>query len=701
MIPGTMRKPVRLLRLCFVWTMLAAALADAAYGQAPAPSHASMARAPLVVEGLGRNTIALDGPWQFHLGDDPAWASPALDDSRWEPIRVDRPWEGQGYRNDTGFAWYRRHLVLAPATPSGGKDGNLALLLPAVQDACEVYWNGRLVGSYGQVPPNAKWYVGPLPQMLVLGPADAQAGTGVLAIRVWKSPYAYWSSPDSGGLVRTPLLGSAEAIAGLKAAAEYKWLKSRQYPRGLTLLCMVISLMALLAWLRNRRQWMLFWLALYMVRPLGLLLLDLPGTTWRVSYGLDGIVYSLEDAALWFLLLYLLGLRESVRLVQWTRTFAVITVGLQLMEGSLQLFDWTRAPRFFLLADVGLTVPCLILKAYGVVLIAFAFRKRLDAARWMVAVCVLLADLYTGMGGITDLGERWTHWTLADKISATLFTIGGNPFDGLTVVNTLLLISIVYAVWRYTGEQSRRRSVLEQEYRSAQELQQVLIPESLPSLPGYAVTSVYRPAQEVGGDFFQVTALPQGSALLILGDVSGKGLRAAMTVSLIVGALRTLVRTTDDPAKILSGLNSQLIGRLRGGFVTCLVLRLDAEGWCTMANAGHLAPFLNGDEITLPSALPLGLLAEAEFETTDVQVEIGDRLTLYTDGLLEARNATGELFGFARVAELVAAQGDARDAADAAIRFGQDDDITVLTATRLSLGEESTTLLAAPALAPA
>jgi Stage II sporulation protein E (SpoIIE) len=682
-----MRGLVHQLRRIFLCALLAVA-AGLAYGQAQ-----TAARAPLPVEEFGPHSVPLNGAWEFHLGDDPAWASPAFDDSGWAQIQAGRAWESQGYRDATGFAWYRRHLALAPSTLPAGKDWKLALLLPAVQDAGEVYWNGRLVGSYGKVPPHAEWYVTPWPKMVVLGSADAQAGTGVLAIRVWKAPYAYWSAPDTGGLVRTPLLGSAEAIAGLKAATAYKWLKSRQYPRGLTLLCLVISVMALVAWLRNRRQWMLFWLALYMVRPLGLLLLDLPGTTWRISYGLDGILVSLEDAALWFLLLNLLGLMENRRLVQWTRIFAVITIGFQLLEGSLQLFDWTRAPRFFLVADVALTVPCLILGAYGVVLVAFAFRKRLDAARWMVAIFALLADLYTAGLNLTGLGNRWTHWTIAEKIGAPLFTIAGNRFDVPTVLNTLLLISIVYAAWRYTGEQSRRRSALEQEYRSAQELQQLLVPNTLPALPGYAVTSAYRPAQEVGGDFFQVIPLPQESALLIVGDVSGKGLKAAMTVSLIVGALRSLVETTEDPAEILSGLNRRLYGRLRGGFVTCLVLRLGAEGECVMASAGHLAPFLNGDEITVPPALPLGLIPEEEFEKATASLGIGDRLTLYTDGLLEARNAAGELFGFTRVAELVAGTPDAREAAESGIRFGQDDDITVVTATRLAPRVEATTVV--------
>src|SRR6202034_956027 len=161
---------------------------------------------------------------------------------------------------------------------------------------------------------------------------------------------------------------------------------------------------------------------------------------------------------------------------------------------------------------------------------------------------------------------------------------------------------------------SERQGALEQEFKSAQELQQVLIPESLPSLEGYAVTSAYRPAQQVGGDFFQLIAQPDDSALLIMGDVSGKGLKAAMTVSLIVGTIRTVADTLDDPAEVLAILNRRLHGRLQNGFVTCLALRLDAEGECVLANAGHPAPFLNKNELNLPGALPLGLDPTTAYE---------------------------------------------------------------------------------------
>jgi serine phosphatase RsbU (regulator of sigma subunit) len=109
------------------------------------------------------------------------------------------------------------------------------------------------------------------------------------------------------------------------------------------------------------------------------------------------------------------------------------------------------------------------------------------------------------------------------------------------------------------------------------------------------------------------------------------------------------------------------------------VLRLDSGGACVLANAGHLPPYLNAAEVQSPPALPLGLLPTAEYEEVRFHLTEVDRLTLYTDGLLEARNQTGELFGFARIAKLLADTGDAERIADAAQHFGQDDDITVLT----------------------
>jgi serine phosphatase RsbU (regulator of sigma subunit) len=159
-----------------------------------------------------------------------------------------------------------------------------------------------------------------------------------------------------------------------------------------------------------------------------------------------------------------------------------------------------------------------------------------------------------------------------------------------------------------------------------------------------------------------------------------------------------VAETVDDPAEILSILNRRLYGRLKDGFVTCLALRLDPDGECILANAGHPAPFLNKTELSSPGALPLGLDPTAEYEKVQFRLAVGDRLTLYTDGLLEARNPAGDIFSFERLRALIATQPDAKQATDAAVAFGQDDDITVIILTRLAPGVEPTTSLLTPAL---
>ena len=315
---------------------------------------------------------------------------------------------------------------------------------------------------------------------------------------------------------------------------------------------------------------------------------------------------------------------------------------------------------------------------------AGAGRVRLpaQAGRGPLAIAAMLVDVLQAVHDWGDAGARWTHWTIADPEARPLFTVAGNAFNAGTLADTLLLVSILYAVWRYETEQRNRQTLLDEEYRNAQEIQRVLVPESLPPVPGYAVSSAYRPAQVVGGDFFQLAPLPGGETLAIVGDVSGKGLKAAMTVSLIVGAVRSLAEATAEPAEILAGLNRRLQGRLQNGFATCLALRISPGGACVLANAGHLAPFLNSRELELPPALPLGLTSESSFAQTTVRLDPGDRLTLYTDGLVEARNAAGELFGFDRLHDLIASGPDADGAVEAAVGFGQEDDVTVLILTR-------------------
>lgn len=639
-----------------------------------------------MIGNLGKSTAALRGAWAFHPGDDPAWAAPRFDDAGWARIETGRDWESQGFHNLTGFAWYRRRIELTgAATPA-----DLCLLFSGVEDAGEVYWNGRLVGRSGRVPPNPDWRtpvaLGPgnlyWPLLIPLGSrSGAQPVSGVLAIRVWKAPYVFYSFRNEGGLLATPRIGSREAITALIAVTHETWLRSSLYQILLAFVSGIVAVLAFLAWLRDRRQWMLLWLALYTARPP--LLFPMLITPWllpfRWSYGLIAPIVGLQDVSLWFLLLYLLGLRDHARLIRWTRWTAVVCLVFNCLDGSTQIFHWTTWPdHVFLTFDVGFTIPALLLQAYSLVIIFCALRKRLDAARWFLAVTAMLADLDFALSNWFSLGARWTGLDWYRIFTYPLFSVGGNNFDPLTILNTLLLVAIVYAVWRYQAEQSRKQSVLDEEFRNAQELQQMLVPEALPAVPGYRISSAYRPAQVVGGDFFQILPV-EGATLAVVGDVSGKGLKAAMTVALIVGALRTLAETTGDPAKLLEGLNRRLHGRLQGGFATCLAVRLETHGDCLVACAGHLPPLRNGEEVVLPGALPLGMVTAPEYTTTGIEMRAGDRLTLYTDGLPEARSAEGELYGFERVQALVAAEPDAERVAAAAAAFGQEDDVTVIT----------------------
>lgn len=671
------------------------------------PSHAAVpSSAPVLsIEALGKGDAALGGPWQFHLGDNAAWALPetgdAGEDVGWEQISPDATWGSQGHPAYTGFAWYRKHIHLALAP---GASPDVAMLIRHIDDAYEVYWNGALVGRFGKMPPSPSFIFAAPPQTFGLGPAR----DGVLAIRVWKSALTSFDSDQLGGMYVAPVVGSPEAIAARKAELDYQWLRGRQYYFALSSLYALVAMLGLLAWWRNRTERVLLWMSVFAFAATFSTILTGLHLPWSYYLGMGLLqpVLGAMDIGLWFLLLYLLKLDEMPNVKWFTRLLATICITTTSLDGLLSMFDWSNPllSSWAQGADAGLTVITTSMEAYPLVLVAFALRKRLDPARWVVAITAFLAGMISVIRIGLQQGSRYTHWTLGQKMGAPIFTINGNGFTPQTIANSLLLLAIIYAVYRYMMESATRQSALEREFQSARELQQVLIPETLPALPGFAMTSSYRPAQEVGGDFFQIIPLEgefKGSTLILLGDVSGKGLRAAMAVSLIVGAVRTLAKFAPHPSDILAELNQRLVGRLQGGFATCLALRVGTDGHCVMASAGHPSPFLNRKELKLPGALPLGIVASAVYEQTEFDLREGDHFALYTDGLLEARSADGEIFSFKRLDELFATVPDAARATDAAVSFGQDDDITVLTLTRLGADEQSSTQLSAPRLAPA
>jgi serine phosphatase RsbU (regulator of sigma subunit) len=262
-----------------------------------------------------------------------------------------------------------------------------------------------------------------------------------------------------------------------------------------------------------------------------------------------------------------------------------------------------------------------------------------------------------------------------------------NPvsFTYADLAYVLFLGAVAYVLIERFAETQAERTRLHGEFEAARTVQQVLIPDFLEPVPGLTVESAYLPAQEVGGDFFQVLPLADGAAFIVVGDVSGKGLKAAMTVSLIVGTLRTYAEFYTSPADLLAGLNRRLYGRT-AGFATCLALMITREGEVTIANAGHPNPYLDGVEIQTDSNLPLGIALDVAYAETRLQIDPTQSFTLVTDGVIEATAAaTKELFGFDRTQAI--SRHAANAIAEAARAFGlgapQADDITVLTVARV------------------
>ena len=651
------------------------------------------------IEGLGKGAAPLDGPWQFHLGDNPSWSNPAVDDARgrdgWEQLNADGPWGAQTHPNTEGYGWYRKHidLTLAPGAPN-----DVALLIPAIDDVYELYWNGQLVGHLGSFPPRLDFQSAIPAQTYGLGPVRR----GVLAVRVYKVPFASNDDGTAGGFEGVPIIGSPQAIAVIKDSLDYKWLRGQQSRFALTGLYGIVCLLSFFAWMRDRPQWLLFWMAAYALMPTLELFLNgmrLQASSILITFLVQSAI-QLREISQWYVLIYLLQLDDIPRLMRWIKVFAFVSQIAGALDGSLGFLYDAMAKSTFQLVDAFLTVLILPGEAIPILLVVLAImrRRKLDSARWIVASIAMLNDVTYAVSNISQQGERFTHWPVAGWLQTAHVTLFGNTVGLQLVLRTALFLAIVYAVLRYAIDYRKRQNALEREYQNAKEVQQVLVPEALPAVSGFNLASAYRPAREVGGDFFQILPMEGGGALVVIGDVSGKGMPAAMTVSLLVGTVRTLAHYTQSPGEILTAMNFRMLNRSAGGFTTCLVVRVDCDGKLTIANAGHLAPYLNGHELAVHGGMPLGLEATRSYAESSFMLREDEQLTMLTDGVVEARNRHGELYGFERTAEIATRSADS--IANVAREFGQEDDITVLTLSRIATTEMREPDLTPEALSP-
>ncbi len=623
----------------------------------------------------------LHGLWRFHTGDDMQWANPGFDDASWKLLRSDEDWSQQGYADYGGFAWYRFRLIVP------GGSAPLALYLPSFSTSYQVFADGRLIGQFGRVPPNQQVYTKE-PRLIALPPAR-QGQPMVIAIRVWQWLYGAQGTDGmalGGGPSGTARVGSLATLrewASLQDKLRF-WNSSAIQFIVMALLIGGFAGLALFALRRNEPEYL--WFALYELFQAAyreLFSLEFAGLHSSWQHGLEILWSSFSFAsslAFLFFLMRLIGVRRS-RLAYVAIASQVITYGVYqcgelawiLIPGSL---PWSVIASWNALQSLT-EIPYVLCVLF---LLGRAARRGVPDARLLVfpvglsaAVSFLKMAIYIFHTLGLDSVSRHLRLLLASSDWPVPITVV-NLADLLVQLSLLAILVLRFARTRSNEER------ISSELEAAHVVQQVLVPEATPTVPGFQIQSVYKPAGQVGGDFFQILPLPQGGVLAVIGDVSGKGLPAAMMVSLLVGKLQALADSTTSPAAILSGLNRRLHAYSRGGFTTCLILRADPDGSLTIANAGHLSPYKNGAEMSIANGLPLGLSENETYTESYSRFDESEQLTLVTDGVVEARGKNGEIFGFARTQAIsnLPAEAIAQTAQD----FGQDDDISVIAITR-------------------
>jgi hypothetical protein len=605
--------------------------------------------------------VQLTGPWRFHEGDDAAWATPGFDDSNWQLMPADKQMPQPGNGSNPGYGWYRIRVKL-PATWE-------PLALTMGRTVCEVYVDGRLVGAVGFMHPGPRWQATDNVNVILL-PPDLNGRTVTLAVRV-----SYWYLFNRWLIV--PSVAPARLQWQQREADSNKtWVQNAPWLFSLVLsLC--VGMFSLGLFLLQRRSTEYGWAALSylvtMIRGVSGLYLGLHHARGSYIDSLGDVLQAVVLLATAMFIWKFIGARRG-GLFRAAMVVNAICLTIFLLEDYYVLGDLLRNGTLGVLVG---NITCAVL-IEGVVIL-FLVRMGISAAqgnRNAQLLCIPLTlsyslsmvSLATWTLSIPGVIKPWNFTALqAGQVTVSWISI----FDWLSIASMGMVLVLRFV---RSAEQEQR---LSSEMETARRVQGQLVPTDLPQLTHFACEAAYRAAGEVGGDFYQVFPRTDGSALILVGDVSGKGLRAALLGTLIVGGAGTLAQENLGPAEMLDRLNRHLHGRTDGGFATCLCALLAPEGELSIANAGHLAPYRNGCELYCQSGLPLGILPAADYTETRVQLDPGDALTFMSDGVAEARSAAGELFGFDRTRDI--SVHSAHQIADAAARFGQEDDITVLT----------------------
>ena len=292
--------------------------------------------------------------------------------------------------------------------------------------------------------------------------------------------------------------------------------------------------------------------------------------------------------------------------------------------------------------------------------------------------------------GLLNLGPRRSEQEYSADDRKLLNDLAGHAAPAVRVAQLV----------REQEAEVRQRERIEQELRVAQLIQQQFLPQELPDLPGWRVGAYYGPAREVGGDFYDFIKLPDNQIGIVVGDVTDKGVPAALVMATTHSILRAEAPRLVAPSEVLTRANELLVDEMPAHmFVTCLYAVLDpASGRIRYANAGHNVPYVStegGVTELRATGMPLGLLPEMTYEEKEATLALGDTVLLHSDGLAEAHNPKREMFGFPRVAFLTGEASDGEVLIDRLLKelqeftgagVEQEDDITLVTIGRRAAG---------------
>jgi hypothetical protein len=648
---------------------------------------------------LGSSSVELNGPWKFRKGDDLQWAQPDFNDAGWPSMDLTPPagsydpflgttgfmpgWTALGDPGYAGYAWYR--LKVNVQYDPGLSEGGLEIKMPDdVDDAYQVFVNGQLVGEFGHFTKSGVRSYLTLPRTFAL-PKGIKSGLITVAIRVWMDPSTALTNPDAGGLHGPPILGQAGPIERM-LRLDWDAVNRSQLSSFLELVGLLLAILVAggLFWL-DRKEKAYLWLGLACAGTALQTIVTLIGNYSALIPA--SFFFVLSDAilkpgviALWIIFwAYWFRMGRMPRLHKMVWGFMIALASLIAMMRAPLYGHFVPVYAAALLSPLAVFMKLLL---GGLLLwVAWEGMRKDHAGAWlaMPAVGLLIVSFYRQELLVLHVPLSFFPFGLAVSISQ------------IAVVVSLIIITIL--LMRRFLQSLKLRQQWEAEIDQARQIQQLLIPEAIPTIPGYVLETEYKPAQQVGGDFFQILPDGRGGVLILLGDVTGKGLQAGMQVALIVGAIRTIVETSYEPHVVLEALNRRLCGRGQS-YATCVAMHISADGKTTISNAGHIAPYLNGKEMSMTGNLPLGLNASITFDQVTMQLKQKDRLLVITDGVIEAKNAKNELFGFNRARSI--SHLPAAFIVKAAEIFGQEDDITVVSISRISQEKEGEVIATPP-----